>query len=237
MDESLRSRLDKYAADCVAILEPRLRAVILYGDATSSANAPITTALLLDEVSMPTVRKVREIAEKWRRSMVAPLLLDDEYLCTSCDVFPLELLALRDNHEVIWGEAEPVRTLVLHREHLRLEVEEQLKGKILHLRQAYIEARGSGRVLRDLLLQSSVGFEIVMRGLLYLDGREHPQDPAEVVRQVQLAADMALPAFECIQDARLHGTTIRPADAEALFERYHDELVALARATNRVTRG
>ncbi|HYB97824.1 MAG TPA: hypothetical protein VEC57_01700 [Candidatus Limnocylindrales bacterium] len=236
MDQALRTRLDKLAADCAATLGSRLRGVIVYGDAVWAAAAPTTVALLVDAVTMTLVRDVTAVAARWRRAFPPPLVLDDEYLATSCDVFPLELLALRDTHEVVAGDASRLEGLVLDLEHLRLEVEEQLKGKILHLRQAFIEARGRTRLLTQLLQDSSTGFETVMRGLLYLDGREHPRKPDEVLRAVQEATGVSLPAFERIQSARMHGG-LRAAEADGLFERYHDELVELARAADRVTRG
>ena len=90
----------------------------------------------------------------------------------SLDVFPLELLELRDRHRVLYGRVDALERIEVALPHLRLELEEQLRGKLLHLMAAYLEAGASPRALRRLLLDSTPGFNVLLRGAVHLRGGE-----------------------------------------------------------------
>jgi hypothetical protein len=197
----------------------------------------LATVMIVSAITTPILRDVAGVAQRGGKSGLAmPLLLDDEYLATSCDVFPLEILTLMDSCVLVWGERNPLDGLVIDHDHLRLEVEQQLKGKVLHLRQAYLETAGDKRGLRTLMLDSSSGFEAIMRGLLTLAGRERATSGTALCGEVERALGISLETFRMVQAAREQRKTPADGEAESLFQRYLDELTMLARAADRITR-
>ena len=139
------------------------------------------------------------------------------------------------SYELVWGATNPFGGVVLDREHLRLEVEQQLKGKVLHLRQAYFASGGNGRALRTLIADSSSGFETIMRGLLFLAGGDHRQEATALAADVERTLEIPLVSFRNVLAARALGKAPE-GDAETMFRSYLDELSALARAADRITR-
>lgn len=240
LDDRDSTRLRRFSEDTHAVLGQQLRAVLLYGEAATSAyrsgHTALTTALLVTDASPQLVRLMLGPVAKWRRrGLPVPLLLDDAHLRTSRDVFPLELLAIHDQHMLVWGQHDPLADSPVgpgNREHLRLEVEEHLKGKLLHLRQAYLEAGGRRRTLRAVLLDAVVGFELVLRGLLCVAGAPRPEGGAELLRAAGAVCDIDLPALAQIREGRARGT-LPLAEVDALFASALEEAAALAGAADR----
>ena len=225
-----------FAGECAALLHGELRAVLVHREPDIESEAR-TTVLVVSHVTPRMLREVGALAQRWRRrGLAVPILLDEEDIATSRDVFPLEILMLAASCELVWGESNPLTGCEIDKEHLRLEVEQQVKGKVLHLRQAFLEAGGDGRSLRTLMLDSSAGFEAIMRGLLTLAGRECGRDGDSIPAEIEATLDVSLATFRRIQTAR-HMRKEPPLDeADELFRLYLEELTALARAADRITR-
>ena len=155
-----------------------LRAVLLTGEAAGPDYrprvSPLAVVAVLREIDAAALRHTRARIAHWRRLRIpAPLLMELATAERSLDVFPLELLELRDRHQVLYGNAEVLERLEVALPHLRLEVEEQLRGKLMHLMAAYLEAGEAPRALRRLLLDSPPGFSVLLRGLIHLQIRRN----------------------------------------------------------------
>ena len=142
LDSVDRASLDAFAADLREIHGSALRAVLLTGEAASAGyrprRSPLSTLVVLDEVTPAALRRTRPRLRRWsRRRIPTPLFMDPTYIASALDVFPLEFLELGDHHELLLGESDPLADLEIDRVHLRLEVEEQMRGKMLHLWEAY----------------------------------------------------------------------------------------------------
>ena len=205
-----------------------LRAVLLVGEAAGPEYRPRVTPLsvvvVVAELSAETLRRMRPHVPAWRRLRIpVPVLLDAATIDRSLDVFPLELLELRDRHRVLYGRAEAIEEIEVALPYLRLELEEQLRGKLLHLMSAYLEAGPSPRALRRLLLDSSPGFAVLLRGLLRLRGGEgapRPADPEELIGAVATQLGVDLPSLRRLDRVRRGREKLPRGDLEPLFDGY-----------------
>ncbi len=227
-----RNRLDKTLAELVELYGEHLRAVALCGEAVTPAYRPKRTRLklvvVLDQVSPELLRRMRPRIRAWaRRHIDTPLVMDPLYIESSLDVFPLEFLEIGDEHRLIHGETDPFAEQPIDREHLRIETEEQARGKMLHLWEAYLECGGRRSTMRRLLAQTPAGFLPAVRAMLYLADRPRPDSPAELLAEAERAFDCRLPTMSRLLDAGAK----RPAasDLEPLFESYLAEVRALVR--------
>ncbi len=224
-----RGAVEDFAKALSRGLGSRLRAFLVHesGAAEGTRHEPV---VFVDRVDGALLRRVRELLGEWRRHGVAtPIVLDAAHLAEARDVFPLEMLELHDRHLVVVGTVDPAELLDLDQEHLRLEVEQQLKGKIIHLRAAYLAATPSPRELGSLLVGSTEGFVVPLRGLLYLCGKERPKDAAAILRAVETAFGLRLPTFRTLLELAGKGETPAGGELEALFDTYLEETSVLSR--------
>lgn len=241
LDDKDRATLEQVRRDLHELYADSLRAVALTGEAAGPSyrpgRSPLELAVLLDQVTADALRRVRPWLARWTRKRVsAPLFFDLRWLADSRDVFPIEFLELRTHHVPLHGDVDPFAGLPVHREHLRLEVEKQLRGKVLHLWEAYLETRGSARRLRALLLAVPPGFVWILHGALHL--LEHAADlPApgqdeRVLEEVERRFGVSVPSLRRLEGARRSGERIAAAELETLFETLLVELRALIQIGN-----
>jgi hypothetical protein len=208
-----------------------LQAVCLCGEAAGESyrplRSPLSLVVVLAAVTPQALRATAGCVARWRRQRLAvPLLFDQAYIGSARDVFPLEFLDLRDRHHLLFGE-DPFAGLEIDLAHLRIEVEEHLRGKLLHLYEAYLEAAGSRRSVRALLVDSAPGFEITLRGMLRLRGGERPPGAAQLLSVVEQAFGVALPVLRRLASVRAGEASIARDEVEWVFDSYVDEVRSL----------
>ena len=155
-----------------------VRAIVLVGEAASSdyrpRRSPLSLVLVLDEITRASLARVRDgLKRRWRSRVGTPLVFDPLYIESSVDVFPLEFLDMADRHILLVGD-DPFADIEVDSLHLRIAVEEQARGKMLHLWEGYLIAGKSKRALRELLVATPPGFEVVLRGMLRLHAGAEP---------------------------------------------------------------
>lgn len=213
-----------------------LRAVLLAGEAAGPEYQPRVTPLsvvvVLAGLSTEALRRMRPRVAAWRRLRIPPpVLMEAAGIDRSLDVFPLELLELRDRHQLLYGRADAIEGVAVALPHLRLELEEQLRGKLMHLMSAYLETGSSPRRLRRLLLDSLPGFAILLRGLLRLRGGQgapRPADPEELIGAVEQTLGVALPSLRRVERVRRQREALTRAELELLFDGYLGDVRRLA---------
>jgi hypothetical protein len=229
--------VDQAVADLRAAHGDRLRALVLCGDAAGDDYAPGRTPLdltvVLDSVTAAALRATAAHVATWRRHRIGvPLLLDPPYIASAVDVFPLEFLDLADRHRVVYGD-DPFAAVTIDARALRAEVEAQLRGKLLHLGQAYLESAAARSSLRELLVESVAAFELIMRGMLRL--REVARSAsARVLDDVERTFTVELPALRELAAVRRGAGRIVRADLEPLFASYLDEVRMLVGLVDRL---
>ena len=219
------------AAELAALCGPALRTLVVYGSAAGPefdpARSDVNLAAVLDPLDFAVLQRAAQWWERWRRQRVAaPLLLSTLELDRSRDVFPLELLDLRQRHRTLAG-AELFADVAVDRECVRAECEREAKGKLLRLRALYVELAGSTRELHTLMLDSRKSFLHVMRGLLFLLGEPWVADPVAVVRAFERRYGCTLPVLAGL------GETPPAGPIEPRFAAYLAEVELLATIADR----
>ena len=226
--------LDTLSADCRRLFGARLDALALYGEAATEAYrplvSPLDTVVVLDRVETADLRALSPHMKGWHRARLGtPLVIDPVYLATSRDTFPLELLELQDRHHLLYGAHDPFAALPPPSlAHLRLEVEEQLKGKLLHLRTSYLALAGARRGLDELLRAARSTLDVLLRGMLALAERPRPAAAADVLRAVADVHGVTLGGLVRLDRWAAGGERLGRDDLEAVFTAVHDDLALLA---------
>ena len=219
----------------------RLVGVVLYGSGAGpdyvSDVSDLNLAVVLDEVGYGDLETLRAHVQKWRRDRIAtPLLLDRRFLRDAADVFPMELHDIRAQHRLLAGE-DPFAPLDVSDENLRYECEHEARGKLLRLRQLYLEVGGNRRQLRALMLDSLKTFLIVMRNLRRAVVGSAPAGYRDVLARFAEQFGCSFPTTAKLLELKLGAAKWDDAATEKLFADYLSELEQLIDVIDRLAAG
>lgn len=189
-----------------------------------------TTVVVLQRVDMLFLRRLAEHGPHLGRiGIAAPLTMTPEYIASSLDTFPLEMLEIHQHHVTLNGTDYFTR-LDIQPEHLRLECEREFKRVLLRLRHGLLAAAGRSDFLVE--LEHDIGHHVLrtIRGFLWLKGHKS-----------YLPAVTALDTCEELVGGRLPGIreAVRP-DSQGSWEEFtalYQDAEALAVAANKSLEG
>jgi len=169
----------EFTQDYQTVFRDDLKSIILYGSGARGNYIPkksdINFLIVLNEVAMDRLREAFPLIRKWRKRQVnTPLFLTEEYIDSSLDTFPVEFLNLRESHVLAFGK-DVLADLSFDKESIRLQCEREIKGKLLLLREAYLDSEGKTRGLGQVSSASLTAFLSLFRALLFLRDREIPR--------------------------------------------------------------
>ena len=118
-----------------------------------------------------------------------PLIMSEEYVYRSLDVFPMEFLNFREIHHVLFGP-DILAHLVIESEPLRMQCEREIKARLLWLHQIYLETKASEELLAPQLIESITGYFPIMRALHVLAGHQPPVAEKELIAGIQELLDL-----------------------------------------------
>jgi hypothetical protein len=147
----------------------------------------------------------------------------------STDVFTIELLDMQQNHRILFGE-DIVSGLEIPRYLHRVQVEYELREKLLLLRQQVLLASDSSRRLWELLVRSVPSFVTLFRHALIVLGKSDPVGKRETIRAIAEELKFDASAINQVLDVRERKANPKKMDVNDLFARYLAvvELVASA---------
>jgi hypothetical protein len=112
-----------------------------------------------------------------------PLFITKRQIEKSLDVFPIEWLEMQERHLILEGE-NVLMSLEVPRTYLRLQLEHELRGKHIQLRQALLLRAGRPTELTDVLAAAASSYATLFRTLVRLEGEVPPGESARVVERV-----------------------------------------------------
>lgn len=215
---------EKLTEELRAIYGDNLTAVLLYGSAASGDYtkkfSDFNTLVVLRQISLDDLRQGSKIVRKWvKGGNPPPLMFTLDRLKRSADVFPMEISDIKEFHRVLYGE-NPLADVEVSVDNLRLELERELKGKLIQLRERYFMCAGDKKAVSDLLARSSSTFLTLFRHTLRLVGvtpLPAKRDAAKVLAR-HIAYDATI--FDHIRTLRDTGKLPADLKADDLFEKY-----------------
>jgi hypothetical protein len=212
--------------------------LVLYGSGADGTYIPgksdLNFLVILTDEGIKGLERAMEIVKKWRRRRVAtPLFLTKNYVLSALDSFPVEFYGIRRNHILVCGE-DFVSELVFEACDLRLQLERELKAKILHLRQGFLESGGREKDLRHLIRISLKAFISLFRALLFLKCCAVPVEKREIIRTTVRSFLLDESIFEKCLDVSGSNDRFSAGDIRSLFKGYVGEIDKLSDSVDRM---
>jgi hypothetical protein len=215
----------------------RLRSAVLYGSAAAgdfvAGTSNYNVLLVLDRLGVAELDALAKPASQWAKAgNRPPLLFTPDQLKSSADFFAIELLDMRQSHRVLFGE-DPLADIAIDHEHLRRQLERELQGHLLVLRERYLLTGGKPKRVAELLTSSVAGFLVLFRAALRLFQENVPRQKIEAMHL--LAQHIPFDPQPLVEiDALKHGRRkLRDILPQSLFESYLTTIEQVAKAVDR----
>ena len=232
LPQEIRSDVVAYLDEMLLLHQGNILSVFLYGSATGEnyvrRHSDINLCFIFKTFDFAILdRSLNAVSKGMKKKITAPLFLTGEMISSSSDVFPVEFLEMKENHVLLYGE-DIMSTVNIKTENLRLFCEQQLKGKLIRIRQAYLET-GSKPVRVKLLLRDSLKTLLpIFRNLIRLKGGHPPFKKDEVIKELARYYSFDPGALLSIQE-KTAGSGLRNSDdVKILFRDFIDRLNELA---------
>ena len=180
-----RMTVENFATRVGEALGARLVALVLYGSAAreqGGESQAMNTLLIVDRVDVDVLARLGAPVQDWvKANHPPPLVFADQEWRDSADAFAIEHEDIRESHRVLAGR-NPWTGLTVRREDVRRQLEHELIGKLVHLRQAYVADWNRPKRLADVVRGTRAGFLTMLRAVLRLAGRTPSADSAALLR-------------------------------------------------------
>jgi len=185
--------LDELVRQLRAAYGDRLASVVLYGSAAGGDHIPnrsdYNVLVLLETLNgtgfdASSAIAASAVARAWREAgNPPPLTLTLEEWRRSADIFPMEYADILERNRVLHGEP-PFTGIVVSPSDLRLQLEHQVMGKLLQLRQGALLAGTDGKRQTELVAASLSTMMVLFRAVLRLHGERPPADNTATATRV-----------------------------------------------------
>lgn len=201
-----------------------LRSVVLYGSAAVGDHAgkrsDYNILVLTRHLDLEILKSLSGIASEWTRlGNPPPLLLTATRLEKSSDVFPIELLDIQESHKILFGD-DFIRKIRISPENLRLQVEQELQGKLIQLRERFLLTGQNSQAVIELMIDSLSTFLVLFRAALRLFQNEVPRVKMEALQALTRHIQFDPSSFHTVNDLKTAKIKGKDVNAEDLFQRY-----------------
>lgn len=229
--------LDQLCGKLRAAFSDRLVSVVLYGSAAAGDHTRYSDLNILCVLTRltPVEMKESEAIFRWWRELgnPSPLLLTEEEVRTSTDCFAVEFHDIKDRHRILTGK-DVVADLSVDDSFYRMQVEHELRAKLLRLRQKASGMLSDQEHLRRLLVDSISTFCVLFRHALRLHGIDADPRKREVVARAQEAFGIDASPFEKLLDVREERAKPREIDPVAALPAYLAGISTVIEAVDRL---
>ena len=201
-----------------------VESVILFGSAVAGdfheGLSNVNLLCVLRDISFPSLQALTPVVQWWdKQKQPPPLCMTKVEIERSTDVFTIELLDIKQHHRALFG-ADILGALQIPMDLHRVQVEYELREKLLLLRQHVLVASDNDSRLWDLLLRSVPSFGTLFRHALIALGDTSYPTRREAVKTLAQRLGFDGSAVLQVLDAREKKIDRKTLNAKDLAARY-----------------
>ena len=185
--------------------------------------------VILKDDSIANIIKAHQVAKELTKAgMEPPLVVSESYIANSLDSFPLEFLNIRTDYSNFVMKRDVLAELKFEKSYIRLEIERELKSKILLIKMAILDHYGKTKVLRNLIKVSVHSIEPILKGLLFLLDVPVPTDHTELIVKADEVTDFPIDSLQTAVDFTIGRISIAKEDIPRFFDQFTKQLETLS---------
>lgn len=232
---------EQFTEKLKSVCGDNLQAVVLYGSAAAgdyvAKGSDYNLLIVLNDLHPASLRSLARPAAVWERAgNPPPLLFTRKRLTEAADVFPVELLDMRDARKVLFGD-DVIAGIHPDTANLRLQVERELSSALIQLRRSYLSSCGSSRRMAALLTGSFSGVLTLFRAALRLYENPVLAEKFQALEKLNGHVPVELESFRQIRALKTGALKIKKVDVGRLFEEYLKSIETVVDAVDRIQNG
>ena len=215
-----------------------LVSIIVYGSSARGEyvykKSDINFLIVLSEKGIEQLRKALPLIQHWqKRNVSTPLILTTQYINSSLDSFPIEFLTMKQHYKVVFGE-DVFSEVEINSKDLRLQCEREIRGKLLHLRESYLNTYGKPRMIKQLLRFSLSAFTSIFSALLYLKELQIPASKKEIFTSTADVFELDSSVFEKLLKLKENNVKLNKEELNQLMEKYIEQIRQLTKIVDKL---
>jgi len=223
--DQYKNILQSFTQGLKDVYREELLSLILYGSAVSGEfvdkGSNLNLLVVLKSTDLENLKRSSTLIRKFNK--ISALFLTEDYIAASTDIFPIEFLDMQENYFVLYGK-DVFKDIQIDIRNLRFQCEQELKAKLLKLRQAYLLINNNAPALRSLLFMSFTSVLHIFRNVLRIKGRKPPYLKHEVLKELASEFKIDTHVWEKILAAKNKRIKLSGKDVEPLFVNFVKEL-------------
>ena len=224
IDDKIAKSIDEFVKRARDAAGSNLESIILFGSAVSgdfhTGLSNLNMFCVLHDCSFAALQALAPMAKWWeKQKQPPPLCMTRKELERSTDVFSIELLDMQQHHRILFGE-DVVQGLRISLHVHRVQVEYELREKLILLRRQVLLATGNSARLWDLLLRSVPSFGTLFRHALIALGESSPPGRRGAIEVLSKRVGFDSSAVNQVLDIREKKADPKKIDINELVARY-----------------
>jgi len=219
--------LQDYVLKLQDVFQDNLLSVILYGSAARGEfmhrHSNLNVLIVLADTGLEKFKSAAKSINRFRFRTIDPLILSEHYIKSSCDVFPIEFLDMKESYAVLAGR-DVLKDVTIDTKNLRFQCEQELKAKLITLRQAYLRLSRNKGALKYLLFRYLTSIVHIARNMLRLKGKNIPYKKSDIVIAVAQEFGVSTLAFKKVLAVKNKEIKLYASEIEPLFFEFTAEL-------------
>ena len=213
-----------------------LECIALFGSAASGEfhadYSDVNMLCVVRELSAPVLAALAPVFVGWtKRKFPAPLIFSRSELEQSTDVFAIEMLDIRQRHRILHGE-DIFTGMNVPMDRHRVQLEHELRTKLLTLRQSYLQVAGDDKRVRRLMLDSISAFSTLFRHTIIAMGEQPAPHNADNIRRLADRTGFDPSIFLKLLQVRQRTAKENEIDAASALAQYLDGINTVVQAVD-----
>jgi predicted nucleotidyltransferase len=187
--------MERLLQDWVMVLKQELGnnllSVILYGSAARgdhvSARSDLNLMLVFKKLDLKHIALVNRLMRRKVRKQLPQLVFwTEDELKHAWDVFPLEFVDIKGNHQCLVGK-DPFGKQKVDKRRMRYQIEFELRSKLLTMRDTWLRSSRDNYVLKMFLIKAGNSFDYLIRKAAMVLGKKiaMPRDILEKIKKLK----------------------------------------------------
>ena len=221
----LKNNIQVFIQKLKDIYQQDLISAILYGSAVSGEfvdkHSNLNLLVVLKNTDLENLKKAARVINKF--NMINPLFLNEDYIVNSTDIFPIEFLDMQENYLVLYGK-DVLKGINIDIRNLRFQCEQELKSKLINLRQLYLRINKDRTALRNSFFKSFTSILHILRNVLRLKGKKPAYKKEDILKELVSEFQIDMSIWGKILAAKVKQIKLNNKDTEQLFINFIREL-------------